>query len=37
MRRGGVPRTDIDAFFAEATKGNYDELLATVIRWVNVE
>ena len=37
MRRGGVPRADIDAFFAEATKGNYDELLATIIRWVNVE
>jgi len=37
MRRGGVPGSDIEAFVAEATKGNYDELLTTVMRWVNVE
>jgi len=36
MRRGGVPKTDIDAFMAEATAGDYDHLLGTVMRWVEV-
>jgi hypothetical protein len=37
MKRGGVPRNEIDTFMSEATKGNYDELLATVMKWVEVE
>jgi len=37
MRRGGVPREDIDNFMQEATKGDYDRLLTTVMTWVDVE
>lgn len=37
MKRGGVPREDIEKFMAEATKGDYDRLLTTVMAWVDVE
>lgn len=36
MRRGGVPAEQIDAFTAEATEGDYDHLLRTVMTWVEV-
>jgi hypothetical protein len=36
MRRGGVPKSDIDTFLKEATSGDYDHLLQTVMRWVKV-
>ena len=35
MRRGGVSQADRDAFFAEATAGDYDHLLQTVMRTVD--
>lgn len=34
-RRAGVTKTEIDAFFKEATSGDYNNLLATCCRWVN--
>lgn len=30
-------KTEIDAFMAEATSGNYDNLLITCMNWVSVE
>lgn len=36
LREGGVPQAEIDEFEAEATSGNYDHLLATVMDWVEV-
>lgn len=35
MKRNGVPKEDIDAYFAEATSGNYDHLIQTSMRYVN--
>ena len=37
MRRHNLPKSEIDAFMAEATSGNYDNLLCTVMNWFNVE
>ena len=34
--RAGVPRQEVDAFMAEATFGDYDQLLQTCKRWVDV-
>jgi hypothetical protein len=36
LRRADVPKAECDAFLAEATGGDYDELLATCMRWVDV-
>ena len=36
MRRGGVSQADRNTFFAEATSGDYNRLLQTVMRTVNV-
>jgi hypothetical protein len=33
MRRAGLPDSERQAFLAEATAGNYADLLATVRRW----
>lgn len=37
MRRAGLSKEECDKFQAEATSGNYDNLLATCIEWFNVE
>ena len=37
MRRAGLSQGERDAFQAEATSGNYDHLLATCMKWFNVE
>jgi hypothetical protein len=37
MRKAGYPQAFIDTFVTEATTGNYDDLLATVMRYVVVE
>jgi hypothetical protein len=34
LRRAGVSQEERDAFMAEATAGDYDHLLQTVMRWV---
>lgn len=37
MRRAGVSSEEQDAYFKEATAGDYNHLLATTARWVNVQ
>lgn len=36
MHRAGVPQEEIDKYADEATSGDYDHLLATTMRWVDV-
>ena len=36
MRRAGIDKEERDAFFEEATSGDYDHLLATCMKWVDV-
>lgn len=35
MRRAKVAKEEIDAFRTEAMNGDYDNLLATCMKWVN--
>jgi Domain of unknown function (DUF4314) len=35
LRQAGVPQEEIDAFFAEATSGDYNHLLQTTMAWVD--
>jgi hypothetical protein len=37
MRKAGYSQAFIDTFVTEATAGNYDDLLATVMRYVVME
>ena len=37
LRRAGVSQEERDAYYAESTSGDYDNLLATALRWVTVE
>ena len=37
MSRAKVPQSEIDTFLEEAMSGDYNNLLATCMRWVNVE
>lgn len=32
-KKAGLPPEDIDTFMQEATAGDYDQLLATCMRW----
>lgn len=36
MRRAGVSRDELAMFRTEATSGDYDNVLATALRWVSV-
>jgi len=36
LRRGNVPKAEIDAFRTEATSGDYDNVIQTAMRWVEV-
>lgn len=36
MRRANVPQSEIDEYLEESTSGDYDNLLATAMRWVSV-
>lgn len=36
LKRGGVPQSECDTFFAEATSGDYDHLIRTAMTWVSV-
>jgi len=36
LRRAKVPREEIDAFEKEATSGDYDNVLQTCMKWVDV-
>lgn len=37
MKRAGIPKSECDAYFAEATSGDYDHLISTTMKWVSVE
>lgn len=36
LSKAEVPQSEIDAFMAEATAGDYNNLLSTCMRWVEV-
>lgn len=36
MKRNKVPAEDMQKFMEEATSGDYDNLLQTCMKWVNV-
>lgn len=36
LKKGGVPLAERDEFFGEATKGDYNHLLITCMKWVKV-
>jgi len=36
MRRAGVSKAEIDAYYEESKSGDYAELLVTATRWVSV-
>lgn len=37
LREVGLDKQEVDLFYKDATSGDYDHLLQTVMRWVNVE
>jgi len=37
MKVAGVSKAEIDAYYAEATDGDYDHLLQTTLRWVKTK
>jgi len=37
LRRNGLKQVEIDEFVTEATSGDYDNVLQTCMRWVDVE
>jgi hypothetical protein len=37
MRNGGVEKSELDQFMNEVQAGDYDHLLRTCMRWVNVK
>ena len=37
MREAGLPNPTITKFIQEATSGDYDHLLRTVMEWVEIE
>lgn len=36
LRKGGAPESDVEKYIAESMEGDYDDLLMTAQRWVNV-
>lgn len=36
LKRGGASKEQTDLFVQEATSGDYDQLLLTVMKWVSV-
>ena len=36
MRKANLPTKELDAFTKEATSGDYNNLLATCMKWVDV-
>jgi hypothetical protein len=37
LAKAGLPKEEQDTFYQEATSGNYDHLLTTVMQWVQIE
>jgi hypothetical protein len=36
LKKAGVPKEEIDAYYKESTAGDYNHLLQTAMRWVSV-
>lgn len=36
LRKAKVPKEEIDKYYTESQAGDYNELLATAMRWVNI-
>jgi hypothetical protein len=36
LRKGGVPKVEIDAFLEDAMSGDYDHLLQTCMKWCEI-
>jgi hypothetical protein len=36
-RAAGLPKSEVDAFYREATSGDYDHLIRTALRWFNCQ
>lgn len=37
LKRNGVPPEEVDQFSSEAMRGDYDNLLQTAMKWVDVQ
>lgn len=37
LKKAGVSKEEIDAFMEDAMSGDYDHVLQTVMKWVNVD
>lgn len=37
LRKNNVPQAEISKFFADATTGDYNHLLQTVMQWVSIK
>jgi hypothetical protein len=37
LRKHGVPKAELDQYFAEATSGDYNHLLQVTMAWVKVK
>lgn len=37
LKSAGVPKEEIDKYYAESTSGDYDNLLRTAMAWVSVK
>lgn len=37
MKRNHLPQEEINQFIKEATSGNYDHLIATVMSWFDID
>ena len=37
LKRAGVPKAEVDAYYAESMGGDYDHLLQTVMKWIVAE
>lgn len=37
LRKAGVAPDEVEAFRTEATSGDYDNVIQTIMRWVTVE
>lgn len=35
LKSAGVPKAEVDEYFAESTSGDYDHLLQTAMKWVS--
>ena len=37
LKDAGIPKDEIDKYYAESTSGDYDNLLRTAVAWVSVK